>query len=179
MILGFMNIAGRLSWLPLVLALTQCDRIDAMMKPKAKEPGPYAFDITLKVSPKGEAALKQAPDGLFVDAWYYGQAAPGYRGQADRLNRIYLGDERSNYPATVRRIHLKGEAIDASKLSQTSDGQPMVLLSVGGGGTLDNPLSCHDYIGQVRHAQQRPPVLYCEFDTEHYWARAGSEASAQ
>lgn len=163
--------------IPLTLALTQCDQAAGIFKQKPKPPGPYAYEVVLRVSPRGEAALKQNTDGIFVDAWYYGQAMPAYRDQADRLNRIYLGNERWTYPSTARRLHLRGEVIDTSKLSQIREGEPMVLLSVGPGGSPENPLSCHDYIGSVRQARQKTPVFYCEFDSERYWEEASASSA--
>jgi len=171
-----LSFARLLALLPLTLALTQCDRIDAILKPKPKKPGPYAFDLILKMSPKGEAALKQSPDGLFVDAWYYNTAAPAYRKEADSMNRISLGTERWTYPNHVRRVHLRGEIVDKAKLSHTVDGQPNIIASVSArGGNPDNMLTCHDYIGSVSLARQKTPVLRCEFDTEHYWANIPAE----
>jgi len=172
----FLNFVKLIVLLPLALALTDCDRVGVLLKPKPEKPGPYAFDVVLKMSPKAEAALKRPGSGLVVDAWYYGDAAPAYRAQADKLNRIYLGDEQWNYSGNARRIHLRGEPIDAAQLPQTRDGQPQVLVSVNSAeGDPDNMLSCHDYIGPIRLAQQHTPVLDCEFDTENYWDETSAE----
>ncbi len=174
------NLARALAVLPLALVLMQCDRIHALFKPK---PSPYAFDVTLQVSPEGEAALKHS-QGLYVKASYYGYAAPAWRAQADNLNRLYLGDESWNYPSTARRIHLHGEPIDTSVLPHTTDGQAYVVLSINGlvGGPDDEDLlKCHDYIGTVQFAREHPQVLQCEFDSEDYWENvaASAESSSQ
>ena len=167
---------------PLLLLLTNCDKVEALFKPKPKPPSPYAFDAVLKMSPKAEALLKRPGSGLTAEGWYYGDAAPAHRDDADQLNRIFLGKEDWNYAAATRRIHLHGEPIDAAKLAETRDGQPQVILTVMiTQGTLagdpDNPLSC-EFTGSVRVARQQAPILYCEFDTEHYWDEV-SEASSQ
>ena len=173
----FLNLARLLALLPLTLVLTQCDQVGALFG--AKKPGPYAFDLVLKMSPKADAATKPNPDGLFVDAYYYGDAAPAYRDQADTLNRIYLGRERWSYDGKVRRVHLEGESIDTSKLSQTSDGLVRVLVSVDGVGPSGDRAACHDYNGPIRQAQQKTPVLQCEFDAERYWENAATETPAK
>ncbi len=170
----FHAIAKTLAVLPLAVALTHCDQAD---QPKLAKPGTYAFDITVKMSPRAEAALKQSKTGLVVDAWYYGDAAPRYRDKADSLGRIFLGDENWSFSSNARKMHLKGEPIELAGLAQVRDGQPLVLLSVETAeGDPDNPIKCHDYIGAIRAAQQTPPVLLCEFDTERYWEDAAESA---
>ena len=173
----FSKLARLLALLPLALALTQCNRIGGLFG--AKKPGPYAFDLVLMMSPKADAATKPNPDGLIVEAYYYGDAAPAYRDEADTLNRIYLGRERWTYDGKVRRVHLEGEPIDTAKLSQTSDGLVRVLVSVDGVGASGNRAECHDYNGPVRQAQQHTPVLQCEFDAERYWENAPAETMAK
>ncbi|WP_443749613.1 hypothetical protein [Asticcacaulis solisilvae] len=169
------TVAKGLAVLPLVVALANCSQEH---KPVLAKPGTYAFDITVRISPKAEAALKKSGAGLTVDAWYYGDAAPAHMDQADKLGRIFLGDENWNFSGNARKMHLKGEPIDTSKLPQTRDGQPQVLLSVEpDGGDPDNMLKCHDFIGKVQLAQQTPPVILCEFDTERYWEDNADSAS--
>jgi len=163
-----MKFAKLFALLPLVFALTDCNRIEALFKPK--KPSPYAFDLILKMSPRAEAALKRPDAGLVVYASYYGDAAPAYRARADKLNRIYLGEEYWTYSGHARRVHLHGEPIDTARLSQTRDGQPQALVSVTlAQGDPDDMMACHDYIGPIRLAQQQIPVLDCEFESERYW----------
>ncbi len=170
------KLARLLALAVLALGLTDCDRVQALFKPK---PSPYAFDIRVEMSPRAEASLKRNPVDLAVYASYYGDAAPAYRAEADNLNRIYLGEERWDFPATARRMHLHGQPIDTSKLPHTRDGQPQVFVSVGPeGGDPDDMLACRNFIGPIRLAQQTVPVLRCEFDTEHYWEESDSESSA-
>ena len=158
--------AGYLAVVPLATALSGCDDT----KPKSPVKSVYAFDVAIKLSPKAEAAMKTSPDGFVVDAWYYGIAKPEYRDKADQLNRIFLGDENWNFSANARKMHLHGEPIDTAKLNQTIDGKPLVNLTVESmAGNPDNPLKCHAFIGPVSGAQQKTPVLTCEFDTEQYW----------
>jgi len=161
-------IAKILAVLPLAIVLTHCDQTP---KPKLAKPGIYAFDVSVKLSPKAEAAVKQQGElEITADAWYYGDALPAYRDKADNLGRIFLGDETWTFSRNARRMHLKGEAIDTGLLPQVRDGQPLVFLSVTiPAGNPENPVKCHDYIAPVRAAQQTPPVLTCEFDTERYW----------
>lgn len=171
----FSTIAKSLAVLPLVVALAHCDQTP---KPVAAKPGTYAFDVSLKMSPRAEAALKTSPNPMVVDAWYYGDAAPAFHDKADTMGRIDLGDENWNFSANARRMHLKGEAVDVSKLPQIRNGEVLVFLTVEtGAGTPENPVNCHAYIGSVRLAQQRPPVLTCEFDTERYWEDASDSSS--
>ena len=170
----FSTIAKLLAVLPLAMTLTNCDK----PKPKTAPAGTYAFDVMVRLSPKAEAAMKTSPDGFVVDAWYYGDALPAHRDKADQFGRIFLGDENWNFSANARKMHLHGEPIDLDKLAQVRDGQPMVNLTVESvAGNPDNPLKCHAFIGPVRQAQQKTPVLTCEFDTEQYW-ESGDGASA-
>lgn len=171
----FLNLAKLLVMAPLLLALSDCGRADAVLKPKPKRPSPYAFDLVLRMSPRAEAALKRPGSTLSVDAEYYGDAAPAYRAQADPINRIYLGEEHWTYSGNARRVHLHGEPIDTSKLPQTRDGQAQVIVSVTGSSAPDDLLSCHDYIGFIHSAQEQAPVLDCEFDTERYWDDVAAE----
>ena len=167
-----------LALVPLAVGLTQCDRIQALIKPKAKG-DPYAFDVVLEMSPRAETALKKGSQGLYIDASYYGYAAPAYKADADKLNRIYLGEESGTYSSTVRKIHLRGEPIERSELPETVDGQPQVLLSVTMmGGDPDDLMTCH-YIGSIHLAQQHRQYLHCEFDTESYWDNPTSETPAK
>jgi hypothetical protein len=165
---------------PALLLLGDCNKADTGVH--TAKPGQYAFDIILKTSPKVEAMLKQPQTGLAVDSWYYGDAAPAHKADADDLNRIFLGKEDVNFPASARRLHLKGEAIDLDKLTETRDGQPQVLFSVmitRGPlmGDPDNPLSC-EYVGQIRVAQHTPPVVRCEFDSEDYWDSVSDDSAS-
>jgi len=166
----FRNILTIVVLVPTSLLLSNCDN-----GPKGRpiKPGTYAFDVALKMSPKAEAVLKEPNAGLFVDIWYYGEAAPAHKGDADELNRVFLGKDDLTFSASTRRLHLKGEAIDSSKLAETRDGQPEVILTVDLTqgpriGDPDNPLSC-EYSGLISVAQRTPPVIQCEFETEHYW----------
>lgn len=161
------TIARVLAVLPLAVVLAHCDQTP---KPVPAKPGTYAFDLTVKMSPKAEAALKTGPDGLVADAWYYGDAAPAFRDKADSMGRISVGDENWTYSTNARRMHMKGEAVDVSKLPQIRAGEVLVFLTIDvHGSDPDNPIKCHDYIAPVRVAQQKPPVVTCEFDTERYW----------
>lgn len=167
--------------LPLLLLLTQCDQVEALFKPKPEKPSPYAFDVILKMSPEAEAELHKPHAGLSAEAWYYGDAAPAHRDDADKLNRIVLGAEDWTYAAGTRKLHLHGDGIDPAKLAEVRDGQPQVILTVwirvgSMAGDPDNPLSCQ-YTGMVRVAQRQPPVMHCEYDTERYWETASSDAS--
>ncbi|MGZ3305576.1 MAG: hypothetical protein ACXU8U_06915 [Asticcacaulis sp.] len=176
MIAKSLRIAGLAS---ILVMLTQCDQVHALFKPKPAKPGPYAFDLTLEMSPKAEAELKQPGKGLSIDASYYGDAAPAYRSEADKLNRIYLGEERWDYSAGARRIHLHGEPIDTSKLPQTRDGEVQTVVSVHlSESSPDDPFTCHYYVGPVRRAQQYPQVVRCELDGETYWDSHDTAASS-
>jgi hypothetical protein len=166
--------------LPALLLLADCTGGERQTKPA--KPSQYAFDVILKMSPQIEALLKKPDAGLVVDSWYYGDAAPAHKADADELNRIFLGKEDVEFPATARRLHLKGEPIDPAKLAETRDGQPEVIFSlvIRQGervGDPDNELSC-EYTGQIRVAQQQTPVIRCEFDTEHYWDSVSDDSAS-
>ncbi len=176
-----LKFAATAALLPLVLCLNGCDQVQAMLKPKPEKPGPYAFDFVIRMSPKSEAVMKKTP-GIFVDAWYFGDAAPAYRAKADQLNRIELGDERWNFSNTTRRVHIEGQPIDTSKLSQTSDGVARVFLTADiNSNDPGYVLTCHSFIGPIRQAQEHPQTLDCQFDAERYWedVEASEAASSQ
>ncbi|ESQ82302.1 hypothetical protein AEAC466_18315 [Asticcacaulis sp. AC466] len=164
----YFNPARYMAVVPLIFGLTQCDVIEAIHNPKPKE-GPYSFDLILKTSPKAEVTLKSA-ENLYVDAFYYGHAKPAFIGEADRLHRISLGREIFEYANSARRIHLYGSPLDAKKLSQTSEGEPQVLVSVDSTGLPGKAVTCRTFTGSIRLARQKPPVLFCELETESYWA---------
>ncbi len=163
---------------PLLIGLTNCDRVQALFKPKAEKPSPYAFDVAIRLSPKAEAIVKQSHAGFYAKAFYYGDALPAYRKDADDINRIYLGDESWNYSGNARKMHFHGEPIDTSKFSETRDGQPQVMVTVASG-TPNDPVTCHHYVGPVRIAQQQLQTLDCELDTETYWDDQSAAASSQ
>lgn len=171
-----------LALIGLTLAVSACDRIPGLSKPKPEKPGPYAFDLTLRLSPKAAAAMKQTRDSLIVAGFYYGDAQAAYRKDADDLNRIHLGEERWGYSGDARKLHMHGEPIDTSKLSETRDGQPQVLVtvySIRPIGEPDDMLSCHHYIGSIRLAQQHTQVLDCQLDSENLWDNSTADASSQ
>lgn len=168
------NYARVLAILPLI-TLADCHKI---FKPKPERPGPYAFDVTLKMSPKSEVAMKDAV-GISTEAYYFGQKAGAPLDYTVRQNRVELGDERWDLQPGVRRLHFEGTAIRKSDLAQTSDSEARVLVTVDiVSKDPEYVLTCKNYVGAIRQAQQRPPVIKCEFDAERYW-EDHAESSAE
>ncbi len=145
---------------PLALLLCQCDAL----KPKA--PSPYAADVTLKFTPMAAAALAQAKDNIVVLAYFYGDPKPEAKAKADNLGRLVLGSERSGWSNNTRLVHLSGK-IDASLLPSIR-GEPQLLVSVYSvmpDGSSDDLIACKTWIGTVKGAQARSPVIGCELET--------------
>ncbi len=142
-----------------MLGLCQCERAST---PK---PGPYAYDLTLQLTPAAEAKLKASDRHFTVDAYYYGMARPQYRAQADKLNRLDIGYDKVAFDGRARRMHMTGDGIDPKIFPQIMDGQPYVLVTIRTAtkaGFPDELLYCHNYAGTVREAQINPPVIGCD-----------------
>jgi len=117
--------------------------------------------------------------GISVEAYYFGRKPGAPSDYTVRQNRIELGDERWDFQPDVRRLHFEGGAIRKSDLARTSDGEAMVLVT--NDIVSKDPeyvLTCKKYVGPIRQARQRTPVIECEFDAERYWEDR-AESSAQ
>jgi len=147
---------------PPALLLCQCDA----MKPKPKAPSPYAYTVLLKFTPMAEAAMNRTKDTIDVDAYYYGDPTPAAASRADKLGRLVLGDETVGWSGNTRRVHLEG-TIDASLLKDIR-GEPQVLISVmsrtNPDAAQDQLIHCKTWIGTVKMARERSPVIGCELD---------------
>ncbi|ESQ81744.1 hypothetical protein AEAC466_20190 [Asticcacaulis sp. AC466] len=165
-----------LALVPLCIGLAQCDVVEAIHNPQPKD-GPYAYDLILKTSPKAEAALKTA-EYLQADAYYYGIPKPGFTGEVDPAHRVYIGQERWNFSAKLRRVHLYADAVDPNKLPDGVDGEPMVLVTVVGTGAPEKSVTCHQYLGSVRAAHEHSPEMHCELEGENYWDGLAANSAA-
>ncbi len=171
------NCMKALVLLPMAFGLADCDKIQAVIKPKPDKPSPYAFDVMVKMSPKSEIVWNKTP-GISVEAFYYGEAAPAYAAEADADGRIDLGDERWDYHPIAHRLHLKGVPIDPAQLAKTKDGQVRVFVTVEmGSRDPEYVLSCMNYTGTVRQAQQQVQTIGCQYDAERYWQDAAESAA--
>ncbi len=145
--------------LPLVVALCQC----APAKPKG--PSPYASSVRMAFTPMAMAALTQAKDSFVVVAYYYGDPTPAAQKNVDDVGRLALGEDRDAWALNTHLVHLAGN-IDTSLLSQVRDA-PQVLITahastpIGGD---DDILHCKTWIGTVKNAQEKPPLIACELE---------------
>jgi len=145
--------------LTLMLGLSQCEQA------KQPAPGPYAYDLTLQLTPAAETKLKASDRHFTVDAYYYGMAKAEYREKADKLNRLDIGYDKGAFDARTRRIHMSGEGIDTTLFPQIMDGAPYVLITIRTAtkaGFPDELLYCHNYAGTIKDAQIHPPVIGCD-----------------
>ena len=155
-----------LASLPLLLCQCQAE------KPKPKGPTPYAATIRIAYTPMALAAMIRNQNTLAVDAYYYGYPTPQALPKADKLGRLALSDERLGWSSDTRRVRFDGN-VDTSLLPEIR-GEPQLMVgaeSLGPDGVSDDLLSCKTWIGTVKTAQARPPLIACELDT-------GDKASA-
>ena len=156
---GFSKTFQKAVLLPLLFSLCQCQPT------KPAKPGPYAYDLTLQLTPAAEAKLKASDRHFTVDAYYYGMAKPEYRDKADKLNRLDVGYDKGALDARARRIHMTGDGIDTSAFPQIMDGAPYVLITIRTATKASFPdelLYCHNYAGTIKDAQIHPPVIGCD-----------------
>ena len=147
---------------PLPLLLSQCQ----VEKPKPKAPTPYAASARLAYTPMALAAMIRTKDTIAVDAYYYGDPTPQALPKADRLGRLALSDERYGWTNDVRRVQFEGN-VDTSLLPQIR-GEPQLFVdaeSLGADGGSDDLIHCKTWIGTVKMAQAKPPLIACELDT--------------
>jgi hypothetical protein len=159
--------AARITGLGLIFAtaLCQCDQLKHFTGSEPVKPGPYAYDLTLQLTPAAEAKLKASDRHFTVDAYYYGKAKPENRAKADELNRLDLGYDKQAFSGQSRHLQMTGEGIDPKLLVQVLDGEPYVMATIRTAtkaGFPDELLSCHTYVGTIRDARRLPPVVICD-----------------
>ncbi len=146
---------------PLATCLWQCD-----MGGKPKPPSPYAATVRLVYTPMARAAMLRSKDTLVVNGYYYGNPTPQALKDADDLHRLALLDERDAWPGDVTQVTLTGN-IDTSRLSGIR-GEPQLLVaaySVTNINAQDELIHCKTWIGTVKNAQARSPLIACELET--------------
>ena len=145
--------------IPLAMGLWQCD----ILKPKA--PSPYASAVVVKFTSMAMASMVHEKDAFVVGAYYYGDPTPAALAKADKMGRLVLGQERVAWSNNTRRVKLPG-AIDTSLLPQIR-GEPQMMInvySVTPEGASDELIACKSWIGSVKEAQAKPPVIGCELE---------------
>jgi len=154
---------------PLLLGLTQCDQVKALVAPAPPKPTPYDFTITLEMTPGAAARLKATGNDLRVTAFYYGLATPENRSKADEFNRLSLGFQAETYGMDARKVRVISYALDPKKLPQVINKEPYVFLTVSAmtaKGYEDqdtgNKISCDGYTGPIALAQTAPRVVHCD-----------------
>lgn len=144
---------------PLALGLWQCDAF----KPKAASP--YASTVRMAFTPMSLADMARNKDTFAVIAYYYGDPIPQHREKLDEVGRLILGEERHGWTSNARRVPLDGD-VDTSLLPQIR-GQVQMLVtaySVTPMGASDDLIHCRSWIGTVKEARERPPLVACELD---------------
>jgi hypothetical protein len=144
---------------PLALGLWQCDAL----RPKAASP--YASTIRTAFTPMALADMARNKDNFAVIAYYYGDPTPQHREKLDEVGRLILGEERHGWTTNARRVPLDGD-VDTSLLPQIR-GQVQMLVtaySVTPIGASDDLIHCKSWIGTVKMAQARPPLIACELE---------------
>jgi len=150
---------------PLVAGLGACGQ----SRPKA--PSPYAWNVRMAFTPMALKEMAKNNDTFAVLAYYYGDPTPQARSvpaankAIDALGRLIVGEERYGWTANQRRVHLDGN-IDTSLLPNIR-GDVQVLVSaysVTKEGASDDLIACKTWIGTIKMAQEKPPLIACELD---------------
>ncbi len=147
--------------LPLTVGLCQCDSL----KPKPKGPSPYAMTTRITYTPMARAAMIAHNDTLVLNAYYYGDPTPQAMAKADELHRLSLSDERYGWDVNTKAIKVDGN-VDTTLLSDIR-GEPQLLVhaySVQADATQDELIHCKTWIGTVKEAQTRSPLIACELE---------------
>jgi len=145
--------------IPLPLLLCQCD----VLKPKA--PSPYASNVRLAFTPMSLASMAREKDTIVVVVYYYGDPVPQHREKLDDVGRLILGEERHGWTTDARRIPLDG-TFDRSLLPQIRGQVQMIVTaySILPDAASDDLIHCRTWIGTVKMAQARAPLVACELE---------------
>ena len=133
--------------------------------PHPKAPAPYASTVRLAFTPKSQAAMARYKDNIAIVAYYYGDPVPQHKEPLDPAGRLILGEERHGWTANARRAPLDG-AVDAALLPQIRGPVQMLVTaySVQPVGASDDIIHCKSWIGTVKEAQERSPLVACEME---------------
>lgn len=126
----YAEMTKRAALLPLLLMLCQCDKVQAVMKPKPAGPTPYDFTLALEFTPAAIAKMESRRDKIVITTFYYGHAKPEYMAKADDLNRLELGYKEWEVSNTARKVAINSSIIDTQRLPHTTEGEPYVLVTV-------------------------------------------------
>lgn len=148
--------------LPLTVGLCQCDSL----KPKPKALSPYALKVRLAYTPMARAAMLDHKDTIVVNAYYYGDPTPQAAAKADTLHRLALSDEKYGWSVDTRLVKVDGN-VDTALLPEIR-GEPQLLASaysITTDAARDELVACKTWIGTVKEAQSRAPLIACELET--------------
>ncbi len=131
----FMNIkfVKQVALLPMLFMLCQCDKVEALLKPRPPKATPYDFRLALAFTPAAAEKMDAGRYSIVVSTFYYGHAKPEFMAKADDLHRIELGYKEGVFKNTARTLVINSSAIDTRLLSQTVEGEPYVLVTVSTG----------------------------------------------
>lgn len=154
-----MKLLKALAILPLALLLSQCEQ-------KPSGPSPYAFDVTLDITPEAAEVMKARNSHFVVAALYFGRAKPEARARANAQGRIKLGYEQIGLGQGATRLHLPVETFDEALLADIN-GEPQVMINVfsaGDVGARDDLARCKTFTGYLKTVKTQPPVLSCDIN---------------
>ena len=154
----------------LALLLCQCQWLP-------KPPSPYASDVRLAFTPTSLASMGRQQDTIVVVAYYWGDPLPQHHetadgvarviqgGKVDAVGRFILGEERYGWTIEARKVHLDGN-FDRSLLPQIRGPVQMLVTaySIQPNGASDDLIHCRTWIGTVKMAQERAPLIACEMN---------------
>jgi hypothetical protein len=162
--------AGRMKHMIAVLiplALLACSPAPDAAGPEADPaapPNPYAFEVSLALTPRAAEKLAATKERVIVDAAYFGAAisetAPGVD---DYGQEIGLGGDMIEVDPVNALVKAPGTGFNPTHIASIK-GEPEVLVNVYSARKThtDNIISCGIYQGPVKMAQKQPLDIRCD-----------------
>lgn len=130
----------------------------------AAPPSPYAFEISLTLTPRAAEKLAASKERVIVDASYFGPAVSAAAPGVDEHGQeVWLGGDMIEVDPVNARVKAPGTGFDPTNIASIT-GEPEVLVNVYSARKThtDNLLSCGIYQGPVKMAQQKPVEIRCD-----------------
>lgn len=129
---------------------------------QAAAPGPYPFDVQLKLSAETKQRLADLKEEVTVSAMFFGEPNAAGKKHADEMDQINLGDDSVNVPPVDQTVRITGVNLDKKALAWI-EGEPMLLINVYTARKADenNLIDCGIFQDPIKLAQAKPIVIEC------------------
>lgn len=130
----------------------------------AAPPNPYAFEVSLALTPRAAEKLAATKERVIVDAMYFGPAISATAPGVDEHGmEVSLGGNMIEVDPVNALVKAPGTGFDATNIASIT-GEPEVLVNVYSARKThtDNIISCGIYQGPVKMAQQKPVEIRCD-----------------